>query len=274
MFDAGSSLRCWRRFQYCSVWYHVDCSLLPPSSGQSKILEAETWILCETLVIMYRSTWTSSYKTGVIIMYSKYRLAWNVFTASGYGLDDQEFWYRQGQELFRCSEMSGATLVVPKQCLIRWVPGFISRAWNCRIVILTTFLPSVGRDSSVGIATRYRMNVPGIASQWGRDFPHPPKPSLGPTQSPIQWVPCLFLSPGSKAAGSWSYQPTPLKRLKSSAIPLLPLCSFMAGYRMNFTFTFHLVPKLRMTGTILLLPLFAFWTWTQSSPYPSLVSVT
>jgi len=35
----------------------------------------------------------------------------------------------------------------------------------------------VGRDSSVGIATRYGLDGPGIESVWGRDFPHP---SWGP----------------------------------------------------------------------------------------------
>ena len=38
-----------------------------------------------------------------------------------------------------------------------------------------------GRDSSVGIATRYRLGGQGIESRWGRDFPHPSRPSLGPT---------------------------------------------------------------------------------------------
>ena len=48
-----------------------------------------------------------------------------------------------------------------------------------------------GRDSSVGIATRYGLDSPGIESRWGRDFPHPSRPALGPTQHPVQWVPGL-----------------------------------------------------------------------------------
>jgi hypothetical protein len=47
----------------------------------------------------------------------------------------------------------------------------------------------VGRDSSVGITTRYGLDGPGIESKWGRDFQHPSRPALGPTQPPVQWVP-------------------------------------------------------------------------------------
>ena len=51
----------------------------------------------------------------------------------------------------------------------------------------------VGRDSSVGIATRYGMDGLGIESRWGRYFRHPSRPTLGPTRS----------LPRGKATGVW-----------------------------------------------------------------------
>ena len=49
----------------------------------------------------------------------------------------------------------------------------------------------MGRDSSVGMATRYGLDGPGIESRWGRDFPHLSRPALGPTQIQLQRVPGL-----------------------------------------------------------------------------------
>jgi hypothetical protein len=50
---------------------------------------------------------------------------------------------------------------------------------------------SMRRDSAVGIVTRYEMGGPRIESRWGRDFPHPFRPAVGPTHPPIQRVPGL-----------------------------------------------------------------------------------
>ena len=58
----------------------------------------------------------------------------------------------------------------------------------------------MGRDRAVGIATRYRLDGPGIESWWAGVFPHPSRPFLGPTQRPTQFVLCLSRG---KAAGVW-----------------------------------------------------------------------
>jgi hypothetical protein len=41
------------------------------------------------------------------------------------------------------------------------------------------------------VATRCRLDGPGIESRLGRDFPHASRPALGLTQPPMQWVPGL-----------------------------------------------------------------------------------
>jgi len=43
-----------------------------------------------------------------------------------------------------------------------------------------------GPGSIVGITTSYGLDDPEIESRWGRIFPHLSRPTLGPTQPPVQ----------------------------------------------------------------------------------------
>ena len=60
------------------------------------------------------------------------------------------------------------------------------------------------RDSSVGIAIRYRLDGPLIGSRWGRGFLHPYKMPWGPS-SLLYYGYRVF--PGGKAAGPWRWPP-------------------------------------------------------------------
>jgi hypothetical protein len=71
--------------------------------------------------------------------------------------------------------------------------------------------------SSVSISTGYGLYGPGIESRWGRDFSPTSRPTLGPTQPPVQWVPGL-----SRGVVLTTYPLlAPMLRM-SRAIPLLP----------------------------------------------------
>jgi hypothetical protein len=62
----------------------------------------------------------------------------------------------------------------------------------CLRYFCSFIMSKLGRNSSVGIATGYGLDGPKIESRWGRDFPYLSRPALGPTQTPVQWVPALF----------------------------------------------------------------------------------
>jgi hypothetical protein len=52
---------------------------------------------------------------------------------------------------------------------------------NTNFGFINNFNGEVGRDSSVGTATRHGLHGPEIESRWWRDFMHPSRTSLGPT---------------------------------------------------------------------------------------------
>ena len=78
---------------------------------------------------------------------------------------------------------------------------FRKASFQCHSTNASFSISSVGRDSSVGIVTRYGLEDLGIEFWRGRDFPHPPRPALGPTHPPIKWVLGPFF--GDKTAGAW-----------------------------------------------------------------------
>jgi hypothetical protein len=53
---------------------------------------------------------------------------------------------------------------------------------------VTSLIPGV----PVCRATRYGLDGKGIEFRWGRNFQHPARPTLGPTQPPKQSVPGFF----------------------------------------------------------------------------------
>ena len=134
-----------------------------------------------------------------------------------------------------CQEISTGTFYLFGSIASLNISALRSKLLSAKTFSAISFL---GRDSSVGIATRYGLDGPGIESRLGgRDFPHPSRPALGPTQPPVQWIPNgyrVFL--GCKAAGAWCWPPTPVyvpRSWKSRAIPLLTLWASVACYRVN-----------------------------------------
>ena len=68
--------------------------------------------------------------------------------------------------------------------------------WDVCIYIyiynIRSTLIKMSRESAVCIPPHYGLDGPGIESLWGRDFPYPSRPVLGPTQPSTQWVPGLY----------------------------------------------------------------------------------
>jgi hypothetical protein len=124
------------------------------------------------------------------------------------------------------------------------------------------------RDSSVGIATRYGLDGPGIESRWGRGARF-----SAPVQAcPEAYPASCWMGTGSflrgKAAGVWRWPPTPSKRggwRKSRAIHLLPLLAFVACYRMAFTFIFICLSAWKESAsTVRIFTKFDIWVFFEN----------
>ena len=114
---------------------------------------------------------------------------------------------------------------------------------NCEVRHINVDKPDepVGRYNSVGIATDYGVDGPGIEFRWGRDFPHLSRPALGSTQPPVQGVPDL--SPGGKEWPGRDADPSPSssavvkKEQSNTSTPLWvfrPVQSLSARTRVHF----------------------------------------
>ena len=96
----------------------------------------------------------------------------------------------------------------------------------------------MGRYSSVGTATRYGLDGPGIESQWGRDFPHPSRPALRPTQPPIQWVPAPSRGKSGRGMALTTHSHLAPRLKEEESYTSTSLWAFAICSVVNFTFTF------------------------------------
>jgi hypothetical protein len=69
--------------------------------------------------------------------------------------------------------------------------------------------PSLGRDSSVGIAARHRLDSPRLEPRWGARFSSPVQTGLGAYPTFCTMNTGTFRGGGGKLAGAWCWPPTP-----------------------------------------------------------------
>ena len=104
----------------------------------------------------------------------------------------------------------------------------------------------MGRDSSVGITTRYGLDGPGIESRWGARFSAPVQ--TGPGTHPAAYTMGTGSFPGVKRPGRGVDHPPPSAEVEERVELYLyfPYGTFVACSRANFTllyFTLYLILK-------------------------------
>ena len=116
-------------------------------------------------------------------------------------------------------------------------------------LIYITYSFVCGPGSSVGIATDYGLDGPGIESRWGRDFPplqtgseaHPASCTMGSGSFPA--VKCgrdvLLTTHPLLAPRSWKGSAIPLPPLWATTRPVTGLLYFTVLYIVNFNKIFN-----------------------------------
>jgi hypothetical protein len=93
------------------------------------------------------------------------------------------------------------------------------------------------RTRVVGIATRYGLDLPGIESHWERDFPHPSRPAICPSELPVQEI--RGHSQEKRPGRSFNHSPHLASRLNKDKICTSILCLCFYGRLYGEFYLFH-----------------------------------